>query len=75
MADLDPDVVKIDREVVRRSPGSEGHADVCRAIVAYARKRGRTVLAEGIETEAEADLMRSLGVDLLQGFYFGRPAP
>jgi EAL domain-containing protein (putative c-di-GMP-specific phosphodiesterase class I) len=75
MADLDPDLIKIDRGVVERADRSEGHAEVCRAIVGFARSRGRRVLAEGIETASQRDFMRSLGVDLMQGYFFGRPAP
>ena len=75
MADLDPDLVKIDRALVGRADASEGHLDTCRAIVDLARRRGRRVLAEGIETAEQRDLMRDLGVDLMQGFFFGRPAP
>ncbi len=74
MADLDPDLIKIDRGVVARADRSEGHAEVCRAIVGLARSRGRRVLAEGIETAAQRDFMRSLGVDMMQGYFFGRPA-
>lgn len=74
MADLDPDLIKIDRGVVARADQSEGHAEVCRAIVGLARSRGRRVLAEGIETAAQRDFMRSLGVDMMQGYFFGRPA-
>ena len=75
MADLDPDLIKIDRGVVARSVDSAAHGEVCRAIVGLARSRGRRVLAEGVETTAQRDFMRALGVDLMQGFLFGRPAP
>ncbi|MFW5969952.1 MAG: EAL domain-containing protein, partial [Halofilum sp. (in: g-proteobacteria)] len=74
MADLEPDLIKIDRGLVARSDQSEGHAEVCRAIIGLARSRGRRVLAEGVETESQRDFMRTLGVDMMQGFLFGRPA-
>lgn len=74
MADLDPDLIKIDRGVVARADRSEGHAEVCRAIIGLARSRGRRVLAEGIETASQRDFMRTLGVDMMQGYFFGRPA-
>lgn len=75
MADLDPDLIKIDRSVVARADQSQGHAEVCRAIIGLARSRGRRVLAEGVETASQGDFMRSLGVDMMQGYFFGRPAP
>ncbi len=74
MADLDPDLIKIDRSVVARADQSEGHAEVCRAIIGLARSRGRRVLAEGVETASQCEFMRALGVDMMQGYYFGRPA-
>ena len=40
-----------------------------------AKSCGYTVVAEGIETEAQADIMYSLGCELGQGFYFGQPEP
>lgn len=40
MADLDPDLIKIDRGVVARADESEGHAEVCRAIIGLARSPG-----------------------------------
>jgi EAL domain-containing protein (putative c-di-GMP-specific phosphodiesterase class I) len=39
------------------------------------RDNGQMVLAEGVETEDEVMLMESLGVDLFQGYYFGKPKP
>jgi EAL domain-containing protein (putative c-di-GMP-specific phosphodiesterase class I) len=75
MADLDPDLIKIDRALVGRADHCEGHAEVCRAIVNLARSRGSQVLAEGVETESQWAFMRALGVDLVQGFLLGRPGP
>lgn len=75
MADLDPDLIKIDRSVVARADVSEPHAEVCRALIDLGRSQGRQVLAEGVETASQRDFMRTLGVDLMQGFFFGRPTP
>jgi EAL domain-containing protein (putative c-di-GMP-specific phosphodiesterase class I) len=69
---LRPDVVKIDRGIVSRLPG-EGSRAVVAALVAVGREIGATVLAEGVETAQEADAARQLGVDLAQGWFFGRP--
>ena len=43
------------------------------AILALARGLGVATTAEGVETEAQADVMRELGCTQLQGFHFGRP--
>ncbi len=75
LADLNPDLAKIDREVVWQSVSSGRHADICRAVIDYAHKQGIPALAEGVETAAQRDLMTDMGIDLLQGFFFGRPVP
>jgi EAL domain-containing protein (putative c-di-GMP-specific phosphodiesterase class I) len=75
MADLSPDLIKIDRELVSRAPGSAFHRDVCASLVKLAQDNGKLALAEGVETHDEWRLMTELGADLLQGFLFGRPHP
>jgi EAL domain-containing protein (putative c-di-GMP-specific phosphodiesterase class I) len=74
LADLDPDLVKIDRELVAKSVKSPMHRSVCDALIRIGRDNDKLVLAEGIETADEMRLMRQMGVDLLQGFHLGRPA-
>jgi len=75
LADLNPDLIKIDRELVQGASKSEMHRIIVRALVQIARDSGCQILAEGVETEAELALMKSFGVDLFQGFLLGRPAP
>jgi EAL domain-containing protein (putative c-di-GMP-specific phosphodiesterase class I) len=75
MADLDPDLIKIDRELVSKSAVSAAHRGICASLVGLGRDQGRMVLAEGVETQAEWTVMEELGVDLLQGYFFGRPSP
>lgn len=73
LASIKPDVVKIDRELVQGLPGDASTA-VVRAITEMAHDLGGTVIAECLETEAQADAARALGVDWGQGWLFGRPA-
>lgn len=75
LADLNPDLIKIDRELVQGAARSEMHRIIVRALVQIARASGSLVLAEGVETEDELALMKSFGIDLFQGFLLGRPAP
>jgi len=75
LAELNPDLIKIDREIVRQTPHSRMHRSVCRSLVDLARESGKQTLAEGIETENEKAAMDAMGVDLLQGFLFGKPTP
>jgi diguanylate cyclase (GGDEF)-like protein/PAS domain S-box-containing protein len=70
---LPVDVLKIDREFITNATNSEGDKSVVLAIVAMAHALGLTVIAEGVETAQQAQLVRSAGCDLSQGYYHGRP--
>ncbi|MFC4254917.1 EAL domain-containing protein [Altererythrobacter xixiisoli] len=66
--------VKIDRRFVQGAVrGSAESLAVIRAVVAMSQSLGIRTVAEGVETADEMRLMRSLGLDAIQGFYFGRP--
>lgn len=75
LGDLDPDLIKIDRHLIARAVESPMHRSICASLARLGRDHGKLVLAEGVETHAERDLMAGLGVDLFQGYLFGRPAP
>ena len=69
---LRPDIVKLDRELVQALPDPVSRA-VVRAIVDITHSYGGLVLAECVETQVQADAAFDLGVDLGQGWLFGRP--
>ena len=69
---LKPDFVKLDKDIVQALP-EPAAAAVVSAIVTITHAYGGTVLAECIETEQQAAVAAELGVDLGQGWLFGRP--
>ena len=71
---LRPDVIKLDLRLVQDQPTPE-IAAIAGAVGAQAERTGATVLAEGIETEEQAQYARALGATLGQGFLFGHPTP
>jgi EAL domain-containing protein (putative c-di-GMP-specific phosphodiesterase class I) len=75
LGDLKPDLIKIDREIVAKSVNSKSHFNICASLIRMGKDNGQLVLAEGVETAEEEALMESLGVDLFQGYYFGKPEP
>ena len=70
---LPVDVMKIDRSFVVGLGIDDGAMAVARAIVALARSLRLQLVAEGVETEAQAEVLRSMGCDELQGYLFARP--
>jgi diguanylate cyclase (GGDEF)-like protein len=67
--------VKIDRAFVAGIEDDADDAEIVRAVVAMSLAMRLDVVAEGIETEGQRDLLRRIGVQLGQGWLFGRPAP
>ena len=66
--------IKIDQSFVRAAAtGERESAAIVHAILALARGLGVATTAEGVETAAQAEVMRDFGCDQLQGFHFGRP--
>jgi diguanylate cyclase len=70
---LPVDKLKIDRSFVQELPANAGDAAIVRAVVSMAGALGLRVVAEGIETAAQAHFLRSIRVDLGQGYAYGRP--
>ncbi|HEY3766863.1 MAG TPA: EAL domain-containing protein [Gaiellales bacterium] len=75
IAQLPVDVLKIDRSLIAGICDSPREHAIVRAIIATAEALDATVVAEGIETEAQRDALRGLGVRSGQGFLFARPMP
>ncbi len=71
--ELQPDYIKLAKDLIPTDPRREDLSMV-RGIVEHAKRAGITVLAEGIETEAQLQAARDLGIDLAQGWLIGRPA-
>lgn len=67
--------LKIDRVFTSEVACDDSQAAIVRAIVSLADALDLEVVAEGVETQAQFDRLRELGVGLFQGFLFGAPAP
>ena len=66
--------IKVDRTFVQgAAQGSSESLAIINAVVAMAKSMKMTTTAEGVESAEEAELIRNLGCDKIQGFYFGRP--
>jgi len=69
------DEVKLDRSFLTGVDGEAAARRVVATAVTLCHDLGKTVVAEGVEDEVTADFLRDIGVDLLQGYHFGRPLP
>ena len=67
--------LKIDRSFVSRIDTDSSSGAVVSTIVGLSRALGVHTIAEGVETESQATLLRAAGCEVFQGFLFGRPAP
>ncbi len=74
LVEFQPDLMKIDMKLVRGIDSSPARQAVVSGVVGIAEKLGITVLAEGIETEAEFLFLKAAGIRLFQGYWFARPA-
>jgi diguanylate cyclase (GGDEF)-like protein len=70
---LEPDFVKIDMTIIRGIEESLARSRLVKRIVEFANDQGILVVAEGVETAAEADCVEELGCHLMQGYFFGKP--
>ena len=69
------DVLKMDRAFIRRIGDGKKDTDLVALILGIAKSLKIPVVAEGVETEEQLELLRKLGCPLVQGFYFSRPLP
>lgn len=74
LADFQPDLIKIDMKLIRGIDASAARRAVVGGIVSMAKELDITVLAEGIETEQEFQVLKAAGIRLFQGYWFAKPA-
>jgi EAL domain-containing protein (putative c-di-GMP-specific phosphodiesterase class I) len=72
---FDIDNLKIDQAFVRNLTPESDDMALCKAIIAMAHTLGMKVIAEGVETPEQRDLLAAAGCDYGQGFLFSRPLP
>ncbi|SHG83153.1 diguanylate cyclase (GGDEF) domain-containing protein [Desulforamulus hydrothermalis Lam5 = DSM 18033] len=74
IAEVRPEYIKIDHSLVKDIDTNRVKQALLETFVTFAQKIGCSIIAEGIETEAELMTLRSLGVHYGQGYYLARPA-
>ena len=74
LARFQPDIVKLDMELIRGLDRDRVRRTIVRSMTATCRDLGIQVLAEGVETREEYEALREIGISLYQGYFFARPA-
>jgi len=72
---FDVRALKIDKSFISGLPQDSENAAITRAIIAMAHGLKMIVVAEGVETSEQLELLRQFGCDMVQGYHLGRPAP
>ncbi|MBV9411044.1 MAG: EAL domain-containing protein [Acidimicrobiia bacterium] len=72
---LRPDMIKMDRSITQNIDTDTARRALATALVIFAGELGATVVAEGVETEAEVLALRRAGIHRAQGYVMARPAP
>jgi len=73
IANLEPDFIKLDISLINGIDSNFIKQDLVATLVRFANDQGAMVIAEGVELAPEYDMVRSLGVHLVQGFFLHRP--
>lgn len=74
LKEFDFDVLKLDMGLISDESNPKTW-DIVKGVITMGRQIGMRILAEGVETESQADMLRDAGCDILQGFFFSKPLP
>lgn len=74
LIELQPDIIKVDRNIIENIDKNDLKQSVYKALYNLAKENNIIVLAEGVETPYELETVKSIGVDLVQGYYFAKPS-
>lgn len=72
---LKPDLIKIDQSIIRNIETNQANQKTLNNYINTAKAHDMLVLAEGVETKAEYDYLKTLNIDYMQGYYLGKPKP
>ena len=67
------DKLKIDRSFIKEMPDNKDDVAITQAIISLGQNLGLEIIAEGVETEAQQSLLKTMGCQEVQGYLYGRP--
>jgi EAL domain-containing protein (putative c-di-GMP-specific phosphodiesterase class I) len=75
LRDFPVDIIKIDKSFISHLGQGQNTTVIVNAIVGLAHNLSMSIVAEGVETHAQAEFLKAIGCDMAQGYLFGRPEP
>ncbi|MGC6328602.1 EAL domain-containing protein [Rhizorhabdus sp. FW153] len=75
LRDLPVDMVKIDRGFIKALGSNPADRAIVESVILLSHHLGKRVVAEGVETKVQAEILRDLGCDYVQGFFASKPVP
>ena len=75
LKDIDLDVLKIDMRFLSKGPSESRGEKILEAVIKMAKSLDMPVIAEGVEEEKQVKMLKRLGCDYIQGYYFAKPMP
>src|SRR5574344_205527 len=73
LKDMPADVLKLDKEFLSTATDNERESIIITSVINMAKKLKLLTVAEGVETKKQSDLLKSMGCDIVQGFYYAKP--
>lgn len=75
LKEIPADVLKLDKEFLSKADDDKRENIIITSVIEMAKKLKMTTVAEGIETKKQSDLLRDMGCDVAQGYYYAKPMP
>ncbi len=75
LKDIPIDILKLDMGFLRKNSNAERGRLIIKSVIDLAHSLGLTTVAEGVETEEQADYLREFGCDIIQGYLYAKPLP
>lgn len=75
LKNMPADVIKLDKEFLSNCPENQKEFIIITSVIEMAKKLQIKTVAEGVETKVQSDMLKELGCDIAQGFYYAKPMP
>ncbi len=75
LKDIPANVIKLDKEFLNTESENKKEKVIINSVINMAKELDLTTVAEGVEDQMQADLLKSMGCDIVQGFFYARPMP